>query len=71
MKVYENECCDCATYGYPCIGNACSQLKVLHIICDDCGDEMDDMYEYNGSHYCTDCLVANLLKGKIIKIAEE
>lgn len=59
MIVYENECCDCAVPGYPCLGNACSLTHVPHIYCDECGEEIyDDEHGYELSdnyHLCSKC----------------
>lgn len=56
MVRYENDCCDCATSGYPCIGESCSKRNVKVLICDDCGFEMDELYLYDGYELCKDCL---------------
>lgn len=54
---YENDCCGCATDSYPCLGSACPNRNVPYYSCDQCGDE-GDIYEYEGQHYCADCLLA-------------
>lgn len=54
MRKYQNDCCDCATPGYPCNG---SHKNVLHFYCDKCNDEVDRLYLYGGSEYCADCLL--------------
>lgn len=56
MIRYENECCDCATGAYPCMGNQCPNLHVPHYYCDECGEE-DTLYEYDGRELCADCLL--------------
>ena len=38
MTKYENECCDCATESYPCMGSACPNRNVKHLYCDKCKD---------------------------------
>ena len=60
MSVYEtNECCSCASPGYPCIGDACSLRHVIHYKCDCCGaDDLnkEDVIEMSdGIHFCKDC----------------
>ena len=62
MIRYENQCCDCATPGYPCIGSACPKRNVKIYICDDCGDEVEDLYYYDGEELCIDCIQKRLDK---------
>lgn len=33
----ENECRDCATPAYPCMGDSCRFRHVKHYYCDECG----------------------------------
>lgn len=56
MVRYENQCCDCATDGYPCLGNLCSLRRVEVHYCDQCGDELDDIYDVDGEELCEECL---------------
>lgn len=37
MIEYVNECCNCASPGYPCIGEACPNKNVPRYRCDVCG----------------------------------
>ena len=60
MRKYENECRDCAVHGYPCRGATCPHLNVLHVLCDGCGHEDDEMYCYDGKDYCVSCLLKAL-----------
>lgn len=53
MIKYENQCCDCAVPGYPCIGSSCRYRNVSVYYCDKCGEEAD--YEIDGEHYCYFC----------------
>lgn len=64
MKKYENECCGCATPGYPCLGDTCPNRNVKHLYCDKCNDDVDELYDVDGEELCEDCL---LKKFKIIK----
>ena len=60
MIIYENECCDCATDGYPCKGDSCKRLRVPHYYCDGaCGEEHspDDLYDADGDMLCAACLL--------------
>lgn len=55
MTVYENECCDCATGAFPCMGNSCPMRNVPHYLCDRCKTE-DTLYKYDDEVLCIDCI---------------
>ena len=59
MIKYFNECCGCASPGYPCRGSSCSNLNVPHYFCDICDCEMDkdDLYNDGGTMMCADCIL--------------
>ena len=59
MIIRENDCCDCATDGYPCIGKSCPLINVPHYYCDDCGDETD-LYWYEDEQLCKYCIIKRL-----------
>lgn len=61
MKQYENECCDCATPSYPCVGELCPYRKVPHWYCDECGDECQ-LYDFEGEELCIECIKDRLEK---------
>ena len=46
-------CVDC---GLPCIGGACPNNRVLILECDQCHDEVEELYEVAGEDLCLDCL---------------
>ena len=56
---YEDECCDCATESYPCLGSSCPNRSVPHYDCDECAEEFepDELYDYNGEMLCAECLL--------------
>ena len=56
MVCYENECCDCATPEYPCLGNICPHRNVKHLYCDKCGEDVETLYICDGYDLCEDCL---------------
>jgi hypothetical protein len=56
MKQIENECCDCATPDYPCIGNSCPNRNVAHYYCDECGSE-GRLRETEWGELCEYCLI--------------
>lgn len=55
MYKIENQCCDCATPTYPCIGNACGLRAVKVFYCDNCGFEATTIVEAHGQELCFDC----------------
>jgi hypothetical protein len=67
VRKRENECCDCASPGYPCRGASCPNLDVLHVYCDKCGKEDEDMYCYCDADYCLSCLLKILERNGIIE----
>lgn len=57
MVKIENQCCDCAAPGYPCLGAGCPNRNVEVYYCDKCGDLIeDDVYEVEGEELCEYCL---------------
>lgn len=56
MKVIENRCRDCAVPGYPCRGSACPLMRVEVFYCDECGDEINEIYDVDGDELCEECL---------------
>lgn len=76
MIKYENDCCGCATESYPCLGNACPNINVPHLYCDECDyeilfkDETNDFetcgYSYDGDDLCLECLIERLIKEGVV-----
>lgn len=60
--VYENECCGCATPAYPCMGNNCPRRNVPHLYCDECKDDVEELYKLDGKELCADCALERLEK---------
>lgn len=60
----ENDCCDCAVPGYPCLGSSCPLRTVGHYYCDKCGEELskNHVYYYEGEDVCEDCLKSMCIK---------
>ena len=58
---YSDECVGCPTE-MGCMGSACPNRNVKHYICDDCKDEVEELYEYEGEELCLDCVVKRLTK---------
>lgn len=53
---YENHCCDCAPPGYPCLGASCPNRNVPVHYCDNCGEELDEIYDVDDKELCEECL---------------
>lgn len=62
MVKYEDECCGCATESYLCHGSACPNLNVNHLYCDDCKNEVDELYDFEGIQLCEKCLLRKFEK---------
>jgi hypothetical protein len=56
MKKIENHCCDCAVPGYPCRGSSCPNRNVEVYHCDECGCELEEIYDVDGEELCESCL---------------
>lgn len=61
MRKIENDCCGCATPGYPCLGSTCELRNAIHYYCDECGNETQ-LYEFDGQELCIECIEAMLEK---------
>lgn len=61
-KTYENECVSC---GLPCWGSACPNRHVLHLICDNCEEDVETLYVYDGEELCEECLLAKFEKVEV------
>lgn len=47
----------CVHCGLPCLGSDCPNCKVAKYYCDNCGDDVAELYEYDGEQLCEDCLL--------------
>lgn len=61
MIKYEDECCNCAVPAYPCLGSACPRRNVKHYYCDECNDDVEDLYNVNGRQLCEECMKDELM----------
>lgn len=59
MKKITNECVDC---GLPCLGNSCPHRNVTRYYCDDCCEEQEQIYYYDGEELCIYCIEKRLEK---------
>lgn len=65
MVKYEDECCDCATDSYPCLGSDCPKIDVPHLYCDKCKEDVEDLWNVDGEELSEDCLKANFEKVEV------
>lgn len=64
MIKYENECCGCAVPAYPCMGSDCPNRNVPHFYCDECKNDVETLYHYDGKELCLECIEKMLEKVK-------
>ena len=62
MVKYEDECCGCDTENYPCVGSACPNRHVKHLYCDTCGEDVEELYDFEGVQLCKECLLKKFEK---------
>lgn len=55
----QNECVSC---GLPCLGNSCPNRHVTRYYCDDCGEEEDELYDFDGYELCERCTLKRIPK---------
>lgn len=69
MTYYENQCCDCAAPGYPCMGELCGLRHVKVYVCDECKEEVGygDLFYYEGKELCADCIIRDLKRVEQIR----
>lgn len=60
MVRIENDCGGCAVSAYPCLGDSCPLRHSKHYYCDDCGDEVETLYRFEGEELCIDCIEKRL-----------
>ncbi len=63
MRQIQNDCVGCSSvFGY-CRGAACPNYgDYVVLVCDCCGDECSELYEFEGQELCEDCVLENFRK---------
>ena len=56
MKRIEDHCVGCSDLGKPCLGDRCRYSHVVVYYCDQCGSELEEIYEVDGEELCEYCL---------------
>ena len=64
MVEFENECVGCPPE-IGCLGSACPKRNVPHLFCDDCEEEVEELYEVDGEQLCADCILERYEKVKV------
>lgn len=57
MIKYEDECVGCRGSGMQCRGISCRNRCVKRLYCDECGEDSDRLYIYDGQQICQECLL--------------
>ena len=57
MVKYENECCNCDV---PC--SNCGRKRVKHLYCDNCGADVEELYNYFFIELCEKCVLERFEK---------
>lgn len=63
MIFFEDECVDCPKE-IGCIGDNCIYKNVPHFCCDECDNETE-LYEFEGSQLCLECIKRKLKKVEV------
>lgn len=58
-KVYEDECVGCDTH---CMGSVCPNRNVLHLICDKCKEDVEELYDTENGELCEECTLKQFKK---------
>lgn len=58
-----NECVSCGKE--PCLGDSCPNRNVVHMICDKCKDDVDDLYATEDGDLCAECVLGMYEKVRI------
>ena len=56
MKKLIDECVGCTSMGLSCMGITCPNRNIPVYYCDECGEEMEEVYEVYGEELCEECL---------------
>lgn len=65
MVRHVNDCCNCSSDGYPCIGDSCPRRNALEVECDKCGHLVDELWDYGGQELCEECLLKEIPKVRL------
>lgn len=60
---YEDMCVGCPPE-MGCMGSVCPNRNVEIVYCDECGEENETIYEFDGEELCLNCIEEKLVKVK-------
>lgn len=66
MIRYENRCVECAEE-VGCAGSVCRYVNVMTLECDECGEETEEVYSYDGLDLCPTCLIEALKRDGVVE----
>lgn len=55
MIKFENECVGCPK-GMGCLGSGCPYSHVPHLECDNCGNEVEKLFDTEDGQLCEECV---------------
>ena len=55
MIKFEDECVGCPPE-LGCLGENCPNRNVVHLYCDNCGDDVENLFDTGGEQLCERCL---------------
>lgn len=61
MVKYENECVGCPTE-LGCFGSFCPNRNVPHFYCDECKEDVEELFKWDDKQLCIDCIKKKLEK---------
>lgn len=70
MIKYEDECVGCHRE-MGCLGRECPYSNIPHVYCDECKDETEKFYYYDGEWLCKDCYISVMLEEAETATAED
>lgn len=56
MIQYVDECVSCPKE-MGCLGSVCPHMNVPIYICDNCGNEVEELWDLEGEQLCLECLL--------------
>ena len=59
MIVVENECVGCPD-NMNCLYEACQYYNVVRLYCDECHEEVDELYAWDNGQICLECILKQL-----------
>lgn len=61
LVTYENECVGCPPELW-CLGSACPYRNVPYFYCDECEEDVEELFKWDDKQLCIDCIKKKLEK---------